>query len=227
MRIRFVRDVMTKNVVSVRTRASFRAIASAMASHGVGALPVVDGRGHPVGVVSRTDLLAKHARLGHGVPGTLWEEVTSRGRRTSAASRGRTAEGLMSHRAVTVVPDDTVFRAAYLMRRHDVSHLPVVDERGVLVGIVSRGDLLGEFVREDEAVRADVVAEVLRPWLDDPGAVRAGVVDGVVTLEGRVSSAAAAADLVAHTRMVPGVVDVADLLRSPPDQHPRRPDPLV
>jgi CBS domain-containing protein len=226
MRIRFVRDVMTKDVVSVRTYASFRTIAAAMISHGFGALPVVDGQGHPVGMVSRTDLLAKRARLGHGLLGTLWEDITTRGRRTSAASRGTTAGGLMSHRAVTVVPDDTVFRAAYLMRRHDVSHLPVVDARGVLIGIVARGDLLGEFVREDDAVRTDVLAEALRPWLEDPEAVQASVADGVVTLEGRVPDAATATDLVAHTRMVPGVVEVTDLLHWPPGERPFRLDPL-
>lgn len=225
MRIRFVRDVMTKDVVSVRTYASFRAIASTMTSRGFGALPVVDGQGHPVGMVSRTDLLAKRAHLGHGPLGTLWEDVTSRGRRTSAASRGSTAGGLMSHRAVTVVPDDTVFRAAYLMRRHDISHLPVVDARGVMIGIVARGDLLGEFARDDEAIRMDVLAEVIEPWLQDPDAVRASVADGVVTLEGEVPDAVTAADLVAHTRTVPGVVEVADLLHRPTAEHPAGSEP--
>ena len=56
----------------------------------------------------------------------------------------------MSRHAADRRPDDTVFHAAYLMRRHDVSHLPVIDERDVFVGIVSRSDLLGEFTREDE-----------------------------------------------------------------------------
>jgi CBS domain-containing protein len=212
MKTRLVSDVMTKDVVSARTYTPFRMVASAMLRHDVGALPVVDGLGHPVGVVSRTDLLAKRARLGHGPLGSAWEKLTARGRRTTAASRGNTAARLMSHHAVTVTPGDTVCRAAYLMRRHGVSHLPVVDARGVLVGIVSRGDLLGEFRRGDKLIREDVLSEVLAHRIGDPDAVEVAVERGIVTFTGEVRSAADAQYLAERTRRLPGVVDVENLL---------------
>jgi CBS domain-containing protein len=226
MKARLVREVMTKDVVTVRTYTSFRLVASAMLGHDVGAVPVVDALGHPVGMVSRTDLLAKRARLGHGPLGSVWERVTARGRRTQEASHGATAVRLMSHRAVTVAPDDTVFRAAYLMRRHDVSHLPVVDKRGVVMGIVSRGDLIGEFMREDKLIREDVVSEVLAHRLDDPDAVEVGVERGVVTLDGQVRFASDALYAVEASRRVPGVVDVVDLLRWGTDDRKPQVGPL-
>lgn len=213
MNTRLVREVMTKDVVSVRTYTPFRLVASAMLGNDVGAVPVVDALGHPVGMVSRTDLLAKRAHLGHGPLGAAWEKLSTRGRRTTSASQGDTAARLMSHRAVTVTADDTVFHAAYLMRRHDVSHLPVVDARGVVVGIVSRGDLLGEFMRDDTSVREDVISQVVRHRIEEPAAVEVTVERGMVTFAGEVRFASDAAYLVERTRRIPGVVDVMDLLR--------------
>jgi CBS-domain-containing membrane protein len=226
MKTRLVRDVMTKDVVSVRTYTPFRMVASAMLAHNVGALPVVDALDQPIGIVSRTDLLAKRARLGHGVLGSAWERLTVRGRRTTAASHGRTAVWMMSRHALTITPEDTVFRAAYLMRRHDVSHLPVVDGRGVLVGIVSRGDLLSEFTREDILIRDDVCSKVIAHRLEEPGAVEVAVDGGVVTLDGEVRLASDAVGVVEGTRALPGVVDVVDHLRWHTDDRAPQVAPL-
>jgi CBS domain-containing protein len=226
MKTRVVRDVMTKDVVSVRTYTPFRTVASTMLGHHVGALPVVDTAGHPLGVVSRTDLLAKRARLGHGTLGTVWEVLTSRGRRTARTAQGATAIHLMSDHAVTVAPDDTVFRAAYLMRRHDVSHLPVVDGLGSLVGIVSRGDLLGEFTREDTLIHDDVVEDAVRRRIESPDEVAVRVERGVVTVSGRVRLASDAAYVLERARKVAGVVDVVDELSWAVDDRKPQPGPL-
>ncbi|MGP3960309.1 CBS domain-containing protein [Nonomuraea sp. 3N208] len=58
MRVK-VRDVMTREVVSVNGGASFRDVAEVLIAHGVSAVPVVDGEGHVVGVISEADLLRK------------------------------------------------------------------------------------------------------------------------------------------------------------------------
>jgi CBS domain-containing protein len=223
MKTTLVREVMTKDVVSVRTHTPFRLVASAMLGHDVGAVPVLDALGHPVGMVSRTDLLAKRAHLGHGPLGSVWETLTARGRRTTTTSHGVSAARLMSHRSVTVTPEDTVFRAAYLMRRHDVSHLPVVDARGVVVGIVSRGDLLGEFMRDDTLIREDVLSDVIAHRFEEPNIVEVTVERGVVTLAGEVRFASDVAYIDERTRRVPGVIDVMDLLRwTTDDRKPLR-----
>jgi CBS-domain-containing membrane protein len=81
--------------VSVHTHTPFRMVAAAMLEHDVVALPVLDALGHPTGVVSRTDLPAKYAGLGHGTLGSPWEPLTVRGRRTANASAGTTAVWLV------------------------------------------------------------------------------------------------------------------------------------
>jgi CBS domain-containing protein len=71
-----------------------------------------------------------------------------RGERARAA--GVTAAELMTSPAVTVDPDDTLAVAASLMHDRRVRRLPVVDQAGRLVGIVSRVDLLSVYDQPDE-----------------------------------------------------------------------------
>jgi CBS-domain-containing membrane protein len=210
-----VRDVMTKDVVTVRSFTPFRELVQVMLAHGIGAVPVVDSMGHALGIVSRTDLVAKELPedSGSGRAG-VWRLLSSNGRRADAQREAGTAARLMAVDLVTVRGEAGVSRAAYLMRRHEVSHLPVVDQDNMVVGIVSRGDLLRCFLRDDAQVREDVIREVLIEALDaDRDAIEVLVQSGVVTLRGTLDRASTAAYAVRATREVSGVVDVVDKLR--------------
>lgn len=77
--------------------------------------------------------------------------------------------------------------AARLMDGHRVKRLPMVDEGGTLVGVVSRGDLLRVFLRRDEAVFVEITQDVLARTLGlTPADVTVGVSDGRVSLKGTV-----------------------------------------
>ena len=89
MKTRLVCDVMTKDVVSVRTYTPFRVVAATMLGRNLGAVPVVDTEGHPLGVVSRTDLIAKRAHLGRGRARCGLGTDDPRGRRTSEPPQRR------------------------------------------------------------------------------------------------------------------------------------------
>lgn len=203
-----VREIMTKDVVTIRSFVPFRRIAATMLSRGIGAVPVVDSMGHAVGLVSRTDLIAKEAAGAD--QGELWELLSRRGRATAARGEATSAGRLMTTDLVTVTPDTEVSRAAYLMERHAVTHLPVVDQRNVVVGIVSRSDLLRAYLRDDAEIRRDV-ERILRSSLpdDERETVELDVEDGVITLTGTADHRFAA-HAVQHVRAIRGVVDVID-----------------
>jgi CBS domain-containing protein len=55
----------------------------------------------------------------------------------------------MSAPAVSVRPETTIVQAAQLLDRHRIKRLPVVDDEGRLVGIVSRRDLLHVFAHTE------------------------------------------------------------------------------
>jgi CBS domain-containing protein len=187
MKHRKIGNVMTDEVVRVGSGASPHEVTELLARHRIGGLPVVDEDEKVVGVVSGTDL-----RDGAGA---------------------RTAGQLMSRPAVTVRPQDSVVDAARTMARHSVQRLPVIDEEDRLVGIVTRRDLLGVFLRPDHEIRAEVIDEVLVRclWLL-PHAVDVTVTDGVVRLEGQLERHSEIPIAVRMANQVDGVVAVVDRL---------------
>lgn len=98
----------------------------------------------------------------------------------------RRAADLMTSEFVCVRPEDTVHTAARTMLDFGVNHLPVLDE-GVLVGVVSRQDVLSVFRRPDEDIRADIERKLHDPlWSPEDVRVSVGVHDGVVSIAGSV-----------------------------------------
>jgi len=115
--------------------------------------------------------------------------------------------------AVVVLVGTSIAAAARLMDREDVKRLPVVDELGRLVGIVSRGDLLKVHLRGDDEIRTDIETGVLRPYLSaktTPVAVT--VTDGVVRIAGRVQRSSDVGRVFRLARQVAGVVEVSGAL---------------
>ncbi len=211
MIIRKVRNVMTAEVVTVTEQAPFVELIRLMAVHKVSALPVLGGDGRVVGIVSEADLLRKEEYQDDQDRPHLLESRRRRIARAKAA--GHTAADVMSAPVVTISPEASVPAAAKLLARHAVKRLPVVDDEGRLVGIVSRADLLRLFLRDDETIRREIAEQVLLQamWID-PLTVRVTVRDGLVTLAGQLERESLIPMVVHLTRTVPGVVDVVSQL---------------
>jgi len=209
-----VKDIMTTEVVAVRSETTFKEMAAVLRRYRVSALPVVDDAGRVLGVVSEADLLAKEALAD---PGPVAELVH---RKDVRKAEGLTAGDLMTHPPVTAAPDDPVEQAARMMHFMRVKRLPVVNSGGQLIGIISRADVLAVFDRTDEEVRKDVIDGILlHEYLVDPRQFRVTVESGVVTMEGTPETAAFGRTLIRKVRHVPGVVAVRDRL-SYPDVYP-------
>jgi CBS domain-containing protein len=180
-----VSDVMSTDVVTVGKGTSYKEVARIMAERKVNAVPVVTEDGRVMGMVSEADVLRKQerafSRLAAGLP--------RRTRRERAQAKARSAAELMSSPAITIHPDAPVGAAARLMNGYRIRRLPVVDPSGMLIGIVSRRDLLSVFLRPDEEI-ADEVRGVLS-WilLEQPGNAEVTVRDGVVILSGSLARA--------------------------------------
>jgi CBS domain-containing protein len=205
----YVGDVMTRDVVSVHVATGYKEIADLMVRHGISAVPVVDAKGNVLGVVSEADLLAK-LEYADRVPR---HPLTTRRRRVSRRkAAGDTAGELMTSPAVTVRSTETVTRVARLMDAARVKRVPVVDEAGHLVGIVSRRDLVRMYTRSDQEIRVTVCEGALRSLWIDPAHLGIEVRAGIVTLSGEVDRRSTAEVVVAFVKATPGVVDVVDRL---------------
>jgi CBS domain-containing protein len=208
---RRVRDVMTQEVVTVDEHASFKEVATLLTERRVSALPVLDGEGRVVGLVSEADLMLKE-EFPEGPPEARLFQSRRR-RQTRAKAAGDTAAELMTSPAVTIGPDASVAQAARLLHRHGIKRLPVVDPAGPLLGIVSRADLLKVFLRSDADIAREVRQQVLlRAMWMDPDTVVVEVRDGVVTLTGQLERRSLIPITVNLVRGLDGVVDVVDRL---------------
>lgn len=205
-----VSDVMTTTVVSVGRGAPFKEIVRLMRDWRVSALPVVEGEGRVVGVVSEADLLHKEEfRDAEDVRDTEAVRDGQEARDTAAEAGALTAGGLMTAPALTVRPGATLAQAARVMARGGVKRLPVVDGVGVLQGVVSRADLLKVFLRDDEEIAEEVRREVVSYLFPAPASLlRVVVRDGVVTLAGRIRDTSLVPVAARLVRAVEGVVDV-------------------
>ncbi|MBQ0999695.1 CBS domain-containing protein [Streptomyces sp. RK62] len=220
-----VGSVMTTDVVRAEYGTPFKEVARLLARHHISGLPVVDDDEMVLGVLSETDLLARHA----AEPGTGkrfgLDRLTRAGRRRAAKAEARTAGQLMTEPPITVHADETIVEAARTMAQHRVERLPVLDEENRLVGIVTRRDLLQVFLRPDEDIRAEVVDEVLARalWLP-PRAVTVTVVEGVVTVAGHLERRSETEIAVSMARQIDGVVAVVNQLSYRLDDAHTRPE---
>jgi CBS domain-containing protein len=218
-----VKDIMTTRVIWVSKGATFQELAAALREYRVSAFPVVDDDRKVIGVVSEADLLTKEALIDE--PGFVGGILH---RRDQAKARGVTAGDLMTTAVVAVRPDDTVEHAARLMYDRGVKRLPVTDENGRLVGIVSRADVLSVFDRTDSAIAHEINHDViLGEFMVDPARIQVTVIDGIVTLAGRPETNDTGHDIVWRVRHVPGVVAVRDRLDYPPPERLGRYDVLA
>jgi CBS domain-containing protein len=86
--------------------------------------------------------------------------------------------------------------------------LPVVDAKGILVGVVTQGDLLRVFLREDSEIRDEIERFAAQTMHLDSSHVQVQVSEGVVSLVGKLDLETQVSQLVNRVRGVPGVVDI-------------------
>lgn len=181
-----VGDVMTHSLVAVREGTSCKEVVRILRSNHRDEVPVVDARRQVVGVVTATDVLLRHG--------------------------ARSAGELMSAPAVTARVDTSIADAVRLALQSGHGCLPVLDDVGVLVGVVTRTDLAAVLLRPDRELRDDVADALGSLGEGRAPVVRFDVAEGVVTLRSAGTSAVAASRLVERIGALPGVVAVVSQL---------------
>lgn len=210
-----VQDVMVTPVVSVGLGASAREAVELLIGREFRALPVVDGAGLLVGVVSSSDFverggLAARLDLLSAMPSTARRDFLDQ-------LPARHVADVMSRQVASVRATDTVATATRLMIERTIKRVPVVDDEGRLVGLLARSDVLravGEtFPRDRDETQhpgALTVGELMRT----EAPVVAADADLATLLDAVVSTRLNRAIVVDAERRVVGVVSDAEVLRS-------------
>lgn len=218
------RDVMTSPVITVTPDASVPEIAELLLTRKVSGVPVVNGSGRVIGIVSEGDLL-RRVETGTERARDRWLEMLL-DRTAKAAdflkSHGRRAQDVMTRQVISAAPDTDLGDIADLMERNRIKRVPILED-GRPVGIVSRANLLhglvaykrtswGAAVQGDAAIRNALLDELSgQDWiqLDQLNIV---VTDGTVHLWGMVDSEEQRRALCALATGTPGVQRVEEHL---------------
>ncbi len=217
------RDIMTTSVVTVTPETSIEEAARLMLDRRISGLPVISGDGMVVGIVTEGDLLRRtevgtehHRSTWYGLlfgPGRLAQDY--------ARARARKVGEVMTTSMISAAPETPLSEVVRLMEAHRVKRLPVI-ERGRLVGIISRANLVGalaEFLAgqhdqalSDDEIRRAVLAEIDRqPW-GPRESVTVKVSGGVVELDGAIIDERERVALRVAAENLPGVKSVVDHL---------------
>ncbi len=146
-----VKDIMTKKVLTVTPDTLVKDAAALLSQNDISGVPVVDN-GKLVGVFSESDILRSIKTIKKDIKMVypsisplgiaFQEEVSQREILEAYGEAGRIRVGdVMTKEVVTVGPEMTVNDAIVQMRNRRINRLPVVD-KGALVGIVTRGDII-------------------------------------------------------------------------------------
>ena len=216
-------DVMTRDVVTVGPETPVAQAIRLMLDNQVSGLPVLDGSGKMVGILTEGDLL-RRSETGTERHRPRWLELLmGPGRMASEYVRthGRKVEEIMTSDLVSVTGDTPLDEVVSLMERRRIKRLPVLDD-DELVGIVSRADLLRSLLRalegqhaetrRDDEILEQILAELTKvAWVPRDG-LSISVKDGVVDLNGVILDEKEREALRVVAENAPGVRAVEDHL---------------
>ena len=128
-----ITELMSRQVDTARASDTAQAAAQRMGARNVGTLVVADAERKALGIVTDRDLALRVVGAG--------------------LDPNRVPVGdVMTRNPVTIQEEDSPDEALGLMRLHSTRRLPVVDQRGTMIGIVSSDDLLTALARELSAI---------------------------------------------------------------------------
>jgi CBS domain-containing protein len=205
-----VAEIMTKLFVAFKPSDSIHHAAQRLARNHISGAPVVENN-RVVGVISESDIIRASFPAERGIVTNFLDAVGNlRNKETERLLQALTVGETMGSPAITVSPHESVWEAAAQTERHRVKRLPVVDDKGWLVGIVSRADLVRAMGRNDRSIRSDVVETISVLGDQAIGRLDVEVSDGVATITGQVDRKSSRRLATELARRTPGIVKVID-----------------
>ena len=135
-----VQDVMTKHVITATPDGDLHEVARIISKHNIGGMPVVDEKRRVLGVISQSDILivagtpTRHAfkdfvlkKLGVPIP---------------ARKAGDKVKDVMSVPPITCKGNDDLRDVAVLLDERRIKRIPVIDDEGTLIGLITRSDII-------------------------------------------------------------------------------------
>lgn len=144
------KDIMTKDVITVRRETSIRELAALFAERRISSAPVVDDAGDLIGIVTETDLIEQDKSLHIPTVVSIFDwviylESDKRFEKELQKMTGQSVGDIFTTQVHSVNPDTPVHEVADIMSREKLHAVPVV-EAGRVVGVVARIDMIRSMI---------------------------------------------------------------------------------
>jgi CBS domain-containing protein len=138
--------IMSRDVICAREDLDLAALTDLIVGRHIGCIPIVDERGHPLGMVTKLDLV----------------EQLLAGRDPDPPPLSIVASQVMMPLALTLDEHSSVAHAAAMMAIEGVHHVPIVADSGCLIGVVSTMDIVRWLAENDGVRESDLAVTVPR-----------------------------------------------------------------
>ncbi len=147
-----VSEFMTKDVIAVREDESIKKVFKLMDEHGILGLPVLSDEGGVIGIVTESDLISHFTTLktprGINILGSIvYMDKIEDFNENLKDHCAEVVKDIMTTDVVTIMHSATLSDAINIMSEREVGRLPIVGEKGDLVGIVTRKDIVHEIAK--------------------------------------------------------------------------------
>lgn len=147
--LKTVGEVMSRDLITVKRQTPLGEAIKILAEKRISGLPVVDDAGELIGIISETDLMWQQAGVTPPAYFMIFDSVIYlqnpvNFQRDLHKALGQTVGEVMSKKPITISPDKPLPEAARLMRDRKIHRLPVLDDSGQIVGILTLSDIISE-----------------------------------------------------------------------------------
>lgn len=141
------KDIMTGKVITIKEDSSINELSDLLLKQKISGVPVVNKNNELVGVVTEADIVYQNTDLHFPtylklLDGIIYLESLNKFKRSLEKHMGTKVKDIMTSPAITVGEDEEVSEIANLMVRKNINRVPVVEENGNLVGIITRADII-------------------------------------------------------------------------------------
>lgn len=147
------KDIMTKKVITINKNASIGELSELLIKNKISGVPVVDSDGKLVGIATEGDIIVQNADLHFPryfklLDSVIYLESLGNFKRNLRKYLATKVEDIMTEKVRVVKKDTPVNKVADMMVENNINRVPVVDERGSLVGIITRADIVKSMVNK-------------------------------------------------------------------------------
>ncbi len=142
-----VAEIMTPNPISVNSKTPLKEAITIIAENKISGLPVVNEQGKLTGMLSESDLMWQETGVETPpyimlLDSVIYLQNPARYEKEIHKALGQTVADVMSDRPISIQSDQSVKAAAKLMHDKKIRRLPVLDQQGSIVGIITQGDIV-------------------------------------------------------------------------------------